>query len=273
MKHQTYFNTKYEYEANICNTTDELCVNCAGSVSVSRRVHTRCSRHDYYIMYMTEGNMLVRLDNTETTIAEGQLLIIKPETEYEYISDENKPINYLWIHFSGKRAGELISEYGLEVNEVQNVGVHSRLADSWCRMFYEFIMNDRFFKENSICILKEILAAFSRYKNDKSRSRRVLKSIIYIHEHYSEDLTVEQLAEMEGLSRAHYRTCFREAAGVSPKEYIIDRRIEAACAILEEQDRSIQETAQLVGYSDVYYFGRIFKKKMGISPGKYRKNN
>ena len=78
---------------------------------------------------------------------------------------------------------------------------------------------------------------------------------------------------MEGLSKSHYRVLFKEATGVSPKEYITQRRIDAACDILEHSEKSIDEVSLASGYSDVYYFGRIFKKKMGISPGRYRKNS
>ena len=270
MKHQTYYNTKYEYEANICNMTDALCVNCAGSVNIDVGVSNHSKRRDYYIIYMLEGSMEISLEGNGMKISKRQLIIIKPDTENQYPSEKNQPLNYLWIHFSGKMAKSIIQQYGLDVNVIYNVGVHSRLSDSWKRMFYEFVINDLYFVDVSACILKEIFVAFSRYISNDGKNQRLVKSIIYIHEHFSEELYVEELAEIEGLSKSHYRVCFKKSVGISPKEYIIDRRIEAACAILEESGKSIEEAAQLVGYSDVYYFGRIFKKKMGISPGKYR---
>lgn len=268
MKTQTYYNTLNEAEANICNTIDDLCVNCVGAVNTKDGFDSRAKRQDFYIMYAVEGKMPIWLDNIKTEISKGQFLVIEAGTKYRYVATENEHISYLWLHFSGKQAQKLLFDYNIECNHIYNIGIHSRLSESWKRLFYEFIINDEHFKEVSCGILKEILVNFSRYM--KNQNRRVLKSIFYIHEHFTEELEVSYLARMEGLSKSHYRLLFKEATGISPKEYITQRRIEAACDILEHSEKSIEEVSLASGYSDVYYFGRIFKKKMGVSPGKYR---
>ena len=78
---------------------------------------------------------------------------------------------------------------------------------------------------------------------------------------------------MEGLSETHYRTLFKSLFGISPCQYIIDRRVESAMVYLKETEKKLSEIASIVGYDDVYYFGRIFKKKTGISPGHYRRQS
>lgn len=271
MNEQSYYNSLYGEEANVLNVTDDLCVNCTGVVRRDGLIGSRLKRKDYYIIYMLDGKMKLCIDEKVDFIEGGQMIIIKPDTYYIYNSETDEEIKYLWIHFSGKKAEEIISKFGLETDTIEKVGVHSGLLESWKRMFYEFVVNDKYFNEVTSCILKEILAAFSRYIYNQNGGRRFLKSIFYIHEHYSEELSVVKLAEMENVSKTYYRVRFKELTGVSPKEYIIQRRMEVACSILEDSDKSIEEVAGMVGYSDVYYFGRIFKKKIGTSPGRYRR--
>ena len=65
---------------------------------------------------------------------------------------------------------------------------------------------------------------------------------------------------------------FREAYGCAPSEYLMRLRLERACDLLRaEGDYSVSETAEMCGFSSLYYFSRAFKKHMGITPGRYRR--
>ena len=63
---------------------------------------------------------------------------------------------------------------------------------------------------------------------------------------------------------------FKEHTGISPNEYVIAQRISAACRLLTHTDKSVSSVAAEVGYHDQYYFSRIFRKKVGVPPLKYR---
>ena len=75
---------------------------------------------------------------------------------------------------------------------------------------------------------------------------------------------------MENMSCTAFRSAFRQHTGVSPNEYIIGQRISAACQLLSQTDKSVSAIAADVGYPDQYYFSRLFRKKMGMPPLKYR---
>jgi AraC-like DNA-binding protein len=142
----------------------------------------------------------------------------------------------------------------------------------WQRMFAEFVRNDKYFATVTEGIFKGILAAFSRYIHSSPDRRSFVRSVTYIHSHYTEPITVAQLADMENMSEPHYRVCFRKTMGMSPVEYMTDVRIRTSVQLLEETDKKLAEIAQLCGYSDMYYFIRVFKNKTGVTPGRYRGN-
>ncbi|MDD6214675.1 MAG: AraC family ligand binding domain-containing protein [Firmicutes bacterium] len=222
MKTQTYYNTVSEKEADICNLSRELCVNCAGAVDESVEIFNSSVRKDFYLMYITDGSMSIELDGKQNILNTGNMLIIAPGTHYRYRSGPGQHINYLWIHFTGMLAADTLEYFGLTANNVSDTGIHSTMFEKWQRLFGEFILNDEYFYDTSSWILKEIFAAFSRYLRGKSSSTPLFRSILYIHEHFSSEITVPYLAYLENMSETHYRLCFRRATGASPIQYIIN---------------------------------------------------
>ena len=102
---------------------------------------------------------------------------------------------------------------------------------------------------------------------------RSLLAIEHIHRSFQKTIDVDSLAQMENMSCTAFRCAFKKHTGVSPVEYIIRQRISAACRLLAQTDRSVSAIAADVGYHDQYYFSRIFRKKTGLSPLKYRSRN
>ena len=86
---------------------------------------------------------------------------------------------------------------------------------------------------------------------------------------FKNDLTVEKLSEHCGISVAYFRRIFTEKYGISPKEYIINRRIDYAKKLLLSEQFSVSEIAEMCGYAEPCHFSREFSKRTGISPNKY----
>ncbi len=82
-------------------------------------------------------------------------------------------------------------------------------------------------------------------------------------------LSVASLAELCGISDVYFRRLFLNYFGVSPKEYLIKKRIDYAKTLLKSGDFSISEIASLCGYAEPCHFTREFTKRVGLSPGKY----
>ena len=88
--------------------------------------------------------------------------------------------------------------------------------------------------------------------------------------HLHEKLDLDRLAGVVNLSKYHFVKRYREACGTTPINRFIQLKIERACHLLDTTDKEIKEVGFAVGYDDAYYFSRIFKKQLGISPSKYR---
>ena len=83
------------------------------------------------------------------------------------------------------------------------------------------------------------------------------------------DLSISRLAKLCGISDVYFRRLFLNAYGISPKEYIIQKRIEYAKTLLSSGDFSISEVGSLCGYAEPCHFSREFSKRTGMSPRQY----
>lgn len=89
---------------------------------------------------------------------------------------------------------------------------------------------------------------------------------------FAEDITLTDLAREYGISASHLSGLIKAELKMSFSEYIAARRVQKAKELLADEKISIEEIAAQVGYSDYFYFTKVFKKNVGISPSKYRKN-
>jgi signal transduction histidine kinase/DNA-binding LacI/PurR family transcriptional regulator/DNA-binding response OmpR family regulator len=101
--------------------------------------------------------------------------------------------------------------------------------------------------------------------------RLVRKAMAYVHAHYSEQVSLTDMAAYVGLSEQHLIRSFRSEIGVTPIDYLKRYRIGQAKALLEEGERSVTDVASEVGFSTSSYFARVFRSEVGVSPSAYRK--
>ena len=93
-----------------------------------------------------------------------------------------------------------------------------------------------------------------------------------IKERYTENITLAALAEKYGFSVGYVSSLLKEELGLSFSEYITAKRIQRAKELLADSRLSVDMVAEQAGYNDYFYFTKVFKKVVGISPSKYRKN-
>lgn len=104
-------------------------------------------------------------------------------------------------------------------------------------------------------------------------NNRIMQEVAtYIYNHYSERLILEDVAKKFNLSRSYLSKKFKSVTGFGFKEYIINVRIQHACELLLNTNKSITDIAFECGFNDSNYFGDAFRRTKGISPNKYRKN-
>ena len=119
---------------------------------------------------------------------------------------------------------------------------------------------------NYVATPKELDAYRYRLKEQE----RLAPVFVYIDEHYREKLTVQQLADLAGLSRYHFSRLFKLVTDKSLVEYINLIRINKSESLLRNKALNISEIALATGFSDIYYFSRTFKKLKKVSPTAWR---
>lgn len=103
--------------------------------------------------------------------------------------------------------------------------------------------------------------------------RHLLRAKDLIDGRYAEPLDLDDLAKASGYSRAYFSRAFRAAYGVSPREYLITRRLERAAALLRTTDRSVAAICHDVGLTSVGSFTSAFTRTYGRSPAAYRQEH
>ena len=111
--------------------------------------------------------------------------------------------------------------------------------------------------------------------NDKNidSTRYVTKAVEYIDKNFSGNLTVNSLANYLRIDRSYLSTLFSRHLGVSPREFIINYRMDKACELLKNPLLNIGDIARSVGYEDQLQFSKTFKKVKGTAPSHFRDND
>jgi transcriptional regulator GlxA family with amidase domain len=109
-----------------------------------------------------------------------------------------------------------------------------------------------------------------------TRTRQVNDALIakcqeWIAQHYDRGAPVAAMAALSGLAERSFKRRFAKATGIAPLEYVHTLRLEEAKQALETGDAPIEEVARGVGYEDASFFGRLFRRKVGLTPAQYRK--
>ncbi len=120
-------------------------------------------------------------------------------------------------------------------------------------------------------MLIHVETTLQRTKRLGTESQRIArKAMAYIHEHYTDALTRQDIAVHIGVSERYLTRCFNQETGMNPSNYLSRYRINQACQLLERSDKTITEIAFAVGFSSGSYFGQVFIQQMGMPPHVYR---
>ncbi len=127
-------------------------------------------------------------------------------------------------------------------------------------------------KGNMFLLLFNLVTLYEE-KLDITGNKRIdkLKPVIkYVELHYSEQMTVAEMASLAGFSESHFMRFFKETFGVSFVTYLNDYRLSMAARLLLSTEESILEISQQVGFENLSHFNRCFKRKYNKTPSQYR---
>ena len=102
-------------------------------------------------------------------------------------------------------------------------------------------------------------------------SRPVSTAAAFVQDHYKEPVGLTEAAQAAGVNPTYLSYLFRKEMGIGFSNYLLNRRIECAMALLRETNMKVREAAEQSGFHDYHYFAKAFKKINGLSPAEYRK--
>ena len=127
--------------------------------------------------------------------------------------------------------------------------------------------------------LVEFMYAFFTYEVPQIQRQNIVgeyhlslqKCLAFIHKHYSEDISLDDIAEYGNISAGYCGRLFLQVLEISPYEYLINYRIKKSLDELSLSDKTISQIALDVGFNDVSHYIQSFKKRMGTTPKQYQK--
>jgi len=205
----------------------------------------------YTIHYILSGCGVFKKNGTVYPLSKGQCFLLRPGEVYVDIADPDNPWKYLWIGFLGKKADDF-----------------SRLEEVFtpsAALFSEFHLAFHLDHGVEEFLVSMLFRLHCELLCPKCPPDPVKKVVSYINVHYMKTISVSQIASEFHMNRNYLSRIFRERLGISMQQYLIQKRLNAAKALLQ-QGYSVYQTSQLVGYSDQFVFSKAFKKQFGHSP-------
>lgn len=127
-----------------------------------------------------------------------------------------------------------------------------------------------------VLVLTEVMRSVSNWDAEEAirglDPNRLKLALNYIDDELSSDLSTNELAALTGISVFHFTRAFKEATGTSPHQYVLERRLKKARNLLESTMDSLAEIAYEVGFSSQAHMTTVFRKRLGTTPGRYRKD-
>jgi AraC family transcriptional regulator of arabinose operon len=232
-----------------------------------------------HVMLCIGGHGHVIVDEKENHLQAGELLIIPRHSSHTYWAADDAPWSIYWMHFLGRE-----SDYYLErIPEPGHpVPVDNATRNEAIRLFRDCLDT----LESGYSLPTLIYAAQSArhilslllFRNPSlpvepragQRQQQLGGTLEFMRERISEAVRLEEFANHAGLSVSHFSDLFREQTGQSPMAHFTQLKIRQACRLLDLTQKPVKVVAIETGYTDPYYFSRVFKKIMGISPDHYR---
>lgn len=233
---------------------------------------------DNIFIYCTQGKGHFIIDDKKFEIKANQFLLVPATDKYlQYWADLDDPWTIYWLHFRGKDLNEFNNslKIGLHKGPVQ-IPFNQKALDLWS-LIYEGLETGYALENlcNASFCLHHFLATFVFVDKHilmevKDVDDIVTASILYMKSEIDKKLSVADISTKYSLSSSHFSGLFKRSTGMPPMDYFIHLKMQKACQLLYSSDDKIKVVALQLGYDDQYYFSRIFKKQMGMSPEQYR---
>ncbi len=240
-----------------------------------------CTLHSHSfseLFYITGGRGHFLVKGHKCPIEKNHLIIINPQIEHSEFSSEDEPLEYIVLGIEGL-------QFTPSVTQQEDIPVvHITQADHRISYFIDALQDEVQVcrpGQEAICqnLLNIILLLILRQKdihisitafNNVSTECMAIKD--YIDSHFKESISLDLLAQQAHQNKYYVAHTFKEAFGISPIKYLMERRVEESKQLLEETDYSIGQISSITGFSSASHFCQAFRRITGTTAIDYRKN-
>lgn len=270
-----------------CNTMPFVC-ETDFSITWGSMVHADRTAPFHVAIYLLQGSMEIIEDGIPYRLMPEQLFFLKSGVRHWGEKPFEQGSSWYYAHFYCEQAGDEMEELPQDVyydtkvcldrkdNEryitvpkLTDCGETDRIRQNFEKMIEAHVHGN--IPLASVRLWQIFLESMQNAREDAVGNRYVKQVREYIKKHYIEGFHSEEIERACGLSYKYAGTLFKEATGQTIKEYQSTLRLRRAEQLLTETDRPITEIAQMAGFSDIFYFSRIFSREKGCSPREYRK--
>lgn len=279
---KTHFDASFPYNTYLCCIPQDF-------LSVPLHWHLEME-----IIYIKKGCGIVSIDLSPASVNEGDIILIAPGQLHGISQYENTRLEYENILFDlsmleAKGNDSCTSDFFAPLRHshvpAKNIYTsadkkHEKIAywldqaDEICKTFPQayqlYIKSCLFGLFYELFADREITAAPKKTLPSLEKLKMIIK---YVENHYQDRITIEQIASFCDYSQSHFMKYFKNAMGISFIEYLNDYRLMMAARLLLASDSNILSISQEVGFENLSYFNRSFKKKFNITPSAYRKGH
>ena len=234
-------------------------------------------RRDYQLIYIWSGQAKYLLGGRERVLGDGTLILYRPGEPQIYSYRAENRCMVSWMHFTGTLAEPLLKKCGLADQPVARIGKLDEVNRLLLRIIRELQRREPQCEDQCTAYFIELTTLIGRRLRQMAdnslyeREMRIRSVMQFLHDHYDEHLTVDDLAQRCALSRHHFMHVFTQYAGVPPYAYLTELRLVEASRLLGTTALSVADVARLTGYTDALYFSHLFRKKFGLPPTQYRR--
>ena len=269
-----------------------LFLNCAGRTEIKPGVIYPPDTHpsgyhftfehgrilnEFQINYITNGEGIYENHSGKFEVKSGSLLITKPGRWHRYkpVKETGWVENY--VGFSGHIAHQVFGRpWFTSKNAVVDIGHSEEIIDTYDKIFNYVNEEKPGYQQVASGMIMKMLGFIVSYDKQKDFSGKRVEKIIQnacfaIRENVEAEINFQTFAEENHIGYSYFRKMFKKYTGVPPVQYHLDLKVLRAKEMLLYTDKSIKEISYELGFQSNYYFSRIFKNKLGVSPSEIRK--
>lgn len=227
--------------------------------------------------YVADGQGAGWIGSADKTFSmkKGDLLIFPRGLRHSVRSTGEKVLEIVNVHFFANVCGSIDLINLMSISGVYSSERDDFFADCSGMLAREYALKVPGWREIMRSYIFQIIMRIVRFSGSSrcniSRLIRLIPAFILIEKQLDNPcLTVRELADEVSMSEVYLRRLFQETVCMAPVEFLQQRRIDKACMLLTETGMSIQSISDVCGFSDKYFFHRVFRKLSGMTPQEYR---